>query len=88
MIQGREEVCTECNTYSFKEGKNTMTNHSSGKGASTQSQTNQGQPSKNPLLNRPTNPNLDITIRKGHTKPDFERKNSESKNREDASIKK
>ena len=65
-----------------------MSNNSSDKGASTQSQANQGQPSKNPLLNMPTNPNLDITIRKGHNKPDFERKNREPNNREEASIKK
>src|SRR5205823_2362999 len=79
-LQGIEEMCTECNTYRFKEGNITMSNNSSDKGTSTQSQTNQSQPPKNPLLNRPTNPNLDITIRKGHNKPDFERKNRASKN--------
>jgi len=72
----------------LKKEKNTMSNNSSDKRASTQSQANQGQPSKNPLLNRPTNPNLDITIRKGHNKPDFERKNRESKKGEREPIKK
>lgn len=43
-------------------------------GGNTQSQQNQPQPVKNPLLNRPPNPELDIVVRKGSDKPIIETK--------------
>ena len=43
-------------------------------GENTQSQQNQPQPVKNPLLNRPSNPELDIVVRKGSDKPIIETK--------------
>jgi hypothetical protein len=50
-----------------------MSNQSSDKNKDQQSQTISPQTSTNPLLNRPSNPNLDITIRKGYDKPTIER---------------
>ena len=45
-----------------------------GGGGNAQSQQNRPQPVKNPLLNRPSNPQLDLLVRKGSDKPITETK--------------
>lgn len=45
-----------------------------GGSGNTQSQQNPPQPVKNPLLNRPSNPQLDLLVRKGSDKPITEAK--------------
>ena len=44
-------------------------NQSTGNQSTSQGGSDQVQPSKNPLLNRPSNPQLDILARKGSDKP-------------------
>ena len=51
-----------------------MGEETSNQGGNTQGQQSQTQPTKNPLLNRPANPELDILVQKGSDKPIIERK--------------
>jgi hypothetical protein len=51
-----------------------MGEETANQGETTQSQQNPPQPVKNPLLNRPSNPQLDIIVRKGSDKPITETK--------------
>lgn len=46
-----------------------MGEETANQGGNTQGDQNQSQPVRNPLLNRPSNPNLDIVVRKGSDKP-------------------
>lgn len=51
-----------------------MGEETANQGGNTQGDQNQSQPVRNPLLNRPSNPNLDIVVRKGSDKPITETK--------------
>ncbi len=51
-----------------------MGEETANQGGNTQGQQNQPTPVKSPLLNRPPNPDLDITVSKGSDKPITETK--------------